>query len=538
MNQTQTLTIPKTLTDLWDQNGTPLSERENTKTELLEMINSFIKGEIFKQEQVKEEHEDNITLEKANVDKLSNSLGMKTTLPGLEGKNLLETLNLVKSEKNHLMKIKNDREIEKTNIISQIVSICEELELLEDKKQFLELNKEDLRIEMMNFLKDSLHEIKEKKEIRKNEVISMSQEIFYLFKILGETKETSPTLKHAQKEGHYSISTIDDILWNPSEYESVPLGRTFLESIIFRRDHLKLEYTNRMTFLHAIMKEIQNLYKKLEIPIEEQIDSTDSTWESPTKLVMRELEMLFTELEEKKKVLLKEFIANALNELESLREELNLPNEEIYDEDDNLYYGMLEQEVERLKVCKEEFLSIKSVITKIEDLKKDLDEVNKSIYDPNRYKDSKRLFREEGIRKRAKVLPSLTAQIKQRILDFEEKHDVPVCFENVKYLDMIEKYENELAEAAPKRTSIMNRTSSELGISTIVTSSQTTNSKYTTPKSKLVTTKASTTVTKPPVSRKLNYTPSLKGSSTPVNKTLKKTTVLGTQKKPLQEKNL
>jgi hypothetical protein len=209
MNHTQALTIPKALTDLWDKNGTPLSERENTKTELLEMINSFIKGELFKQEQVKEEHEDNITLEKANVDKLNTSLGMKTTLPTFEGKNLLETLNLVKSEKNHLLKIKNDREIEKTNIISQIVSICEELELLEDKKQFQELNKEDLRMEMMNFLKDSLHEIKEKKEIRKNEVISLSQEIFYLFKILGETKETSQILQHAQKE-HNSISTIDE----------------------------------------------------------------------------------------------------------------------------------------------------------------------------------------------------------------------------------------------------------------------------------------------------------------------------------------
>ena len=436
--QARDIKLPDVLIELWTINGTTNSERENKKSELVELINNYVSTEITKQQQIKEENEDNILLERKNIENLHHILGMKHILPTYEGKNLLEKLNSIKSEKEDLIKIKNDRENEKKFLIEQIINICEEIDLIKEKEEFNSLPN-DLTIDIIKFLKESFKIVQEKKENRKNDVNTISKEIFYIFKTLGETKETSSFVTHEQKNENYSISLIDDILWNPIEYEKIPLNKSFLNSIIERRDYLKLEYTNRLSFIKEILKEISNLYNKLQIPIEDQINTKDPNWENPTKKTMKQLEQLFTELEERKKLLLKEFISNALQELELLREELGLDEEEedLFDEDDNIYYGILEQEVERLKKCKEEFHGIKSTITKIEDLKKDLKEVNQSVYDPNRYKDSKRLFREEGIRKRAKALPSLTSQIKVRIQEFEKKHDVPIYFGTEKYLSII-----------------------------------------------------------------------------------------------------
>eukprot|EP01080_Neovahlkampfia_damariscottae_P006727 gene6727-10892_t len=546
--QARDLKLPDKLTHLWNINGTTSSERENKKAELIELINTFVAEEIIKQEQVQEEYEDNILLERKNIENLHMILGMKHVLPNLDGKNLLEKINLVRSEKEDLIRIKKDREHEKKVLLEQIIIICNEIDLVEDLEKFNSLP-DDLSIEIIKYLKESFKVVQEKKDSRKNDVNAISKEIFYLFKILGENKDTSSYITHEQKTKSFSISEIDDILWNPSDHERIPLNQSFLNAIVERRDQLKLEYTNRLTFIKEILREIENLYQKLQIPVEDQINTKDPNWENPTKKTMRQLEQLFTQLEERKKLLLKEFISNALSELENLREELGLEEEEeIYDEDDNIYYGMLEQEVDRLQKCKEEFHGIKSSISKIEDLKKDLKEVNQSVYDPNRYKDSKRLFREEGIRKRAKALPTLTAQIKGRIIEFEKKHDVPIYFGNEKYLTIIEAYETELAESAPKRTSIINRTSSDFSSSSSLNSTMT-SSKYKTPNSKLRTTKTTTSssVQRPATTTKVGVTKTLSSARkerfaktpTSLNKTIGGgVSTLGSQKKPLKDRNL
>lgn len=333
--------------------------------------------------------------------------------------------------------MKLERSIERDNLLKEINQVCVDLGLKEIHKNSVP----NLSLQTIETLRSELAEYTELKKKRQKEIISIAEEIYNIFKELGETNITSFHISQ-ENYGKYSSKEIDGYLWNAQTFSKIPLTNDFLISIQNRREILKNEKAKRISKIEEVHQKITILYERLEIPHHEKENlNLNLLISTPTNEKIAFLNKTLERLELKKKIIIKELIEKAKKELNQFQSEFNLMKEQIDDSDDNILLEKFEREIKRIKSCREEFSKIISLVNKRDDLIEQMEEITKSK-DLSKYNNFQKLREEEIIRNKAKKLPETTQQLKKMIIDFETKHQIIVRNHKGEiYLKKIDEYE-------------------------------------------------------------------------------------------------